>query len=732
MMLAWRSFIVQTDPDVMLGYNIVGFDLPYLINRTAALKIPNFCALGRVKGQLTALKKATFQSKAYGKRESFDAAMIGRVTTDMLVCIQREHKLRSYTLNSASAEFLDEQKDDVHHSMITTLYKGSDDDRRTLAKYCLKDALLPLRLSEKLMTFYNQIEMARVTGVPISYLLSRGQQIKVISQLYRKAKTEGFLIPYHKVEKQAGDDGVAYEGATVIEPKRGFYQAPVATLDFASLYPSIMMAHNLCYCALISKKDTVEGGGKLVLDVDYIRTPAGHLFVKPELQKGLLPRILADLLAQRKKAKTELKTEKDPQKRAVLDGRQLALKVSANSVYGFTGATIGKLPCLEISASVTAFGREMIELSKRIVEETYTVAGGYSHDAVVLYGDTDSIMVKFGTEDLATAMKYGREAAVLITKRFVKPISLEFEKVYWPYLLINKKRYAGLYWTNAEKYDKLDTKGIEVNRRDNFPYLPSVMSKSLNMLLIENNPEGAKAFVRQSISDLLQDKVDMSQLILSKQLSRAAKDYAGKQAHVELAARMAKRDPGSAPKIGDRVPYVITEAHKGAKAFEKSEEPIYAMENGLRLDIAWYIERMYKPLERIFGAVMGNVDSLFRGEHTRTIVRPQAVSGALSRFMKKTERCLGCAALLENEAAAVCEKCAPTAPLIYQQLLEEANEAEQKYARIWTQCQACQGSHHTTIDCSNNECPIFYERAKNKIVAGKTQKELAKFQNIAW
>ena len=144
----------------------------------------------------------------------------------------------------------------------------------------------------------------------------------------------------------------------------------------------------------------------------------------------------------------------------MLDGRQLALKISANSVYGFTGAQVGKLPCLEISGSVTAYGRTMIELTKNEVEKHYRIANNYENDAVVIYGDTDSVMVNFGVKTLERAMELGREAAEIVSAKFVRPIKLEFEKVYYPYLLINKKRYAGLYFTRPETYDKMDCKGV--------------------------------------------------------------------------------------------------------------------------------------------------------------------------------------------------------------------------------------------------------------------------------
>lgn len=408
---------------------------------------------------------------------------------------------------------------------------------------------------DKLMCLINYTEMARVTGVPFNYLLSRGQQIKVISQLFRKARDDGYLIPAYKGD--GGDE--QYEGATVLDPKQGYYDKPIATLDFASLYPSIMMAHNLCYTTLLDKR-TIDRL-QLVQDKDYVVTPNNNCFVKSSLRKGLLPEVLENLLAARKAAKADLKKETDPLRRAVLDGRQLALKVSANSVYGFTGATVGRLPCLEISMSVTAYGRQMIEETKRRVEEHYTTKNGYEHDAVVIYGDTDSVMVKFGVSKLSKAMEMGAEAAELVSKAFIRPIRLEFEKVYYPYLLINKKRYAGLYWTHPDRYDKMDTKGIETVRRDNCRLVRTVIETCLRKMLIDRDVKGAEEYTKQVIADLLQNKIDMSQLVISKALAKA--DYAAKQAHVELAERMRKRDAGSAPALGDRVAYVIVKGSKG-------------------------------------------------------------------------------------------------------------------------------------------------------------------------
>ncbi|CAN0578292.1 unnamed protein product, partial [Ectocarpus sp. 12 AP-2014] len=157
------------------------------------------------------------------------------------------------------------------------------------------------------------------------------------------------------------------------------YEEPIATLDFASLYPSIMQAYNLCYSTLVAGEDK----NKLKPD-QYLTSPSGDVFVKSEVTKGLLPAILDELLTARKQAKRDMAAATDPMEKAVQNGRQLALKVSANSVYGFTGATVGQLPCLPIASSTTSYGRDLLFRTRSYVEETYTVANGYDHDADVV------------------------------------------------------------------------------------------------------------------------------------------------------------------------------------------------------------------------------------------------------------------------------------------------------------------------------------------------------------
>ena len=754
MLMAWRDFLEQVDPDVIIGYNIANFDFPYLLDRAKHLKCIKFPYWTRLKSIQSHAKETNFSSKQMGNRDTKATNTNGRLQLDLLQLIQRDHQLRSYTLNSVCAHFLGEQKEDVHHTMITELYNGTPESRRRLAVYCLKDAFLPQRLMDKLMCLVNYTEMARVTGVPFNYLLARGQQVKFISQLFRKALEQNLVIP--NLRTDASDE--QYEGATVIEPTRGYYDVPIATLDFASLYPSIIQAHNLCYTTLLNKTSVEKL--HMVKDEDYIVTPNGDMFCTSKIRKGLLTQILEELLGARKRAKKELAVETDTFKKAVLNGRQLALKISANSVYGITGATVGKLPCLAIASSTTSYGRQMIEKTKEEVEKRYTIDNGYSHDAQVIYGDTDSVMVKFGPKDLEKAMDLGRDAATYVSDKFIKPIKLEFEKVYFPYLLINKKRYAGLYWTSPEKFDKMDSKGIETVRRDNCRLVQTVIETILHKILIDQDVQGAQeyvppssllhlplltvslsypSYVKDTISDLLQNRIDMSKLVITKALSKA--DYASKQAHVELVDRMKKRDAGSAPTLGDRVAYVIVKGAGGAKNYERSEDPIFVLENNMPIDTKYYLDnQLAKPLGRIFDPILGEkkAGQLLTGEHTRSISVAAPTLGGLMKFAKKTQTCMGCKKPLvgkEEMDGAVCSNCRPRTGELYTKTLTRVSELEVRFGRLWTQCQRCQGSLHNEVICSSKDCPIFYMRMKAKKDVEDAGKELKRFDfdaGAAW
>lgn len=230
----------------------------------------------------------------------------------------------------------------------------------------------------------------------------------------------------------------------------------------------------------------------------------------------------------------------------------------------------------------------------------------------------------------------------------------------------------------------------------------------------------------------------MAKLVITKAISK--NDYTAKQAHVELAERMRKRDAGSAPTLGDRVAYVIIKGSAGAKNFERSEDPIFVLENNVPIDTKYYLDnQLAKPLGRIFEPILGETKakSLLTGAHTRSVSIAAPSVGGLMKFAKKTQTCMGCKKPLVSKAeadGAVCASCRPRIPELYTKTLNKVSDLEVRFARLWTQCQRCQGSMHCEVICSSKDCPIFYMRMKAKKDVEDAGKEVGRFDKeaLAW
>lgn len=712
LLIAWRDYFLEINPDIVIGYNIKSFDFSYLFDRAEKLKITDFGKIGRGERISKVINKQQ-SSKMFGTFDAKEVTIDGRLIFDLFHIIRRDHKLRSYSLNSVSVHFLDEQKEDVPPSSMYSLQNGTKETRARIASYCLKDTYLPLKIFDKLNILINYSELSRATYVPIDFFSTRGASIKVLSQIYREASLSGYLIPDYDIT----DEPAPYEGGFVMDPLKGFYSNPIAVLDFTSLYPSIMISKNLCYTTLLTKEQYNTIGG--------IQSPTNNYFCSSETKEGLLPKVLKKLLKSRSETKKLLKQETNPILRRSLDGRQYALKICANSLYGFTGATTGQLPCIEISQSTTSFGRDMISLTKKLIEENFCKNSGFSHDSQVIYGDTDSVMINFFEKDLNKVFEMSKIVSKFVSDQFEKPVSLEFEKVYNPYLLINKKRYAGLIYTNPTNPDKIDTKGIETVRRDNCELVKTVVESCLKKILFEKDLEGAKNIVKEIIRDLYTDKIDLSQLVISKTFTK--NNYATKQAHTELAEKLKKR--GVSVGIGDRIPYVIVKGDRKMAAYEKSEDPVYVLENNLPIDKEYYIEQQIsKPVQRLFEPIMDNVSSLFHGEHTKVITRSVTMQGPMNMFVKTAEECVGC----KKSGTILCSSCRPNFPKLFFEIQNKLNEKTMLFNSCWTECQRCQGSIVNEVLCVNRVCPIFYKRTKIKNEIGLIADKLAKLRNLSW
>jgi DNA polymerase delta subunit 1 len=234
---SWAKFVRLVDPDIITGHNIEGFDFPWLLGRAGTLNLLEFAYQSRESTSPCSMKKSMRKGMFDSDVQEFQCT--GRIIMDMVKLIPKERSLRSYNLNTCAAQILGDQKEDMPHQMITPLWKQSKAGRARVASYCIKDSQLCIRLMDKLSMVYTYTEMARATGVTINTLIFAGQSAKVQSLLYRKANSLGYLIPFYKPESDVEDAEALYEGAVVIEPIRGFYESPVATLDFASLCKNI-------------------------------------------------------------------------------------------------------------------------------------------------------------------------------------------------------------------------------------------------------------------------------------------------------------------------------------------------------------------------------------------------------------------------------------------------------------------------------------------------------------
>lgn len=709
---AWKEYFLEENPDIVIGYNIKSFDFSYILDRAEVLGLKEFGKLGRTD-KISKIVNKQQSSRMFGTFDAKEIDIEGRLVIDLLHVIRREHKLRSYSLNSVSVHFLGEQKEDVPPSSIFDLQNGNKETRARIASYCLRDTYLPMRIFDKLNVLINFTELARATFVPVNFFFTRGASIKVLSQIYRESSRTGFLIP----DIDVTEESPPYEGGFVMDPLRGFYSDPIAVLDFTSLYPSIMISKNLCYTTMLTKEQYQKLGG--------IKSPSDNYFCSSDTKEGLLPRILKNLLKARKDTKALLKKTLEPSLKKSLDARQLALKICANSLYGFTGSLTGQLPCIEISQSTTAFGREMIAFTKKLIEDNFNKKNGFSHDAQVIYGDTDSVMINFNEKDIKKIFEISKVVSSFVSEKFEKPVSLEFEKVYSPYLLINKKRYAGLIYTNPDSPDKIDTKGIETVRRDNCELVKTVIENCLNKILFQKDLEAAKNYVKSIISDLYTDQVDLSQLVISKTFTKD--NYVTKQAHTELAEKLKKR--GIQVGIGDRIPYVIVKGDRKMAAYEKSEDPVYVLENNLPIDKEYYIEQqLFKPVQRLFEPVMDDVSSLFHGEHTKVISRGVTMQGPLNAFVKTNDECIGC----KKIGTILCTNCRSKFPALITAILRKFNEKTKRFNDCWTECQRCQGSVVNEVLCVNKICPIFYMRTKVKKEIVALDEKLKKLKDLSW
>jgi DNA polymerase elongation subunit (family B) len=524
-------------------------------------------------------------------------------------------------------------KDDVEpHELFHLHAHGGPAGRARIAKYCIQDCDLVLTLMAKLDTIVNARGMADVCKVPMEYVLRRGQGIKIFSAVVYYASQRDQILRV----QSAADFDTGYEGAIVLPPKIGMYlDQPISVLDFNSLYPSNMIAYNLSPDTVVCEREFDDEGRKIrhdgmsvdamaelkeagwiLEDIQYdTKDESGKVtgntvctFVQKDpakpMTEGVLPKTLDILLKKRKEFKEKMEDDKyDEAQRSVFNGLQLAYKVVANSVYGQTGSRTSPIRKLCVAASTTAAGRKALYRAKAIVEEEY--------GAQVIYGDTDSIFIQFPTKDVAESIRLGIASGKRITEAIDRrPYKIAYEKTFYPFILFCRKRYVGMmYEEDANAKPKRKEMGIVLKRRDNAPIVKDVFGGALDLLLKRGTVKQAQSFVAQKLLDVMENRVPLEKFIISKSLRDDYKNP-GQIAHRVLADRMAARDPGTAPKVGDRLQFVFVAENKNkGKQGDRIEEVGYVRTNKLTPDTSFYItNQIQNPVAQLFALCIEQLD----------------------------------------------------------------------------------------------------------------------------
>ena len=665
LLIKWKELMNELNSDIVTGYNIFGFDMPYIWDRAKELGILEEYSMGwgRLITRKTSLVEQKLSSSAMGDNILRYIDMDGVVLIDLLKVMQREQKLDSYKLDNVASIFLGDNKNDLKPQEIFTKFKGDSKDRCEIAKYCIQDCCLINRLIHKLKIMENNIGMGNVCLVPLNFLFRRGQGIKIFSLIAKQCMEKNSLIPTIKsYDNDVIDMEDGYEGAVVLDPKEAIYlNDPIVVFDYGSLYPSSMISNNLSHdCYLMDEKyrvtdpnieykniyyDIYEGKGDKKKKVGEKECT----FVQyKDGRKGIIADILDMLLIERKntRKKIEYKTINDGKntytgfctdkgdvynilnidtgenyniqketvvsiedtynsfEQDVLDSRQIAYKITANSLYGQIGARTSSIYLKEIAACTTATGREMIMLAKKFVEDNY--------GADVIYGDTDSIFCKFplkdedgnivlGKDALPYAIKMGKIVEKEIAKIMPKPQKLNYEKSLYPFILLSKKRYVGnLYETDVNSY-KQKSMGIVLKRRDNAHIVKKVYGGVIDIILKKQDLAASIEFLNEELKDLVEGKTSIQELVITKSIRASYKDPS-KIAHKVLADRIGARDPGNRPCVNERIPFVYIKTNNpNSLQGDRIENPEYITENNLTPDYLHYItNQIMKPILQLY------------------------------------------------------------------------------------------------------------------------------------
>ncbi|KAI9654687.1 MAG: DNA polymerase zeta [Trizodia sp. TS-e1964] len=764
------------DPDILTGYEVHGGSWGYLIERAGCKYEYNLVdEFSRVKSD----SKGRFgkENDRWGFNKTSTIRITGRHMINIWRSMRSELNLLQYTMETVAFHILRRRIPHYSYSSLTAWYKS--DSPQQMAKvlhYFLSRAQIDLEILEENELIARTSEQARVLGVDFFSVISRGSQFKVESLMFRIAKAENFMLVSPSA-KQIGGQNALECLPMVMEPASGFYNSPVLVLDFQSLYPSIIIAYNYCYSTCLGRLTSSRGENKLgftnfrrqrrllELLVDHITiSPNGMIYVKPEIRKSLLAKMLGEILETRVMIKNGMKgaNKNDKALNRLLNNRQLALKLIANVTYGYTSASFsGRMPCSEIADSIVQTGRETLEKAIALIHSVN------KWGAEVVYGDTDSLFVLLKGRSKDEAFDIGNEMVKAVTNINPRPIKLKFEKVYLPCVLLAKKRYVGFkYEFKSQKEPEFDAKGIETVRRDGTPAEQKIEEYALKLLFRTADLSQIKDYFQRQCDKIMRGQVSVQDFCFAKEVKLGSYSQNGVPTPGALVSALKMReDPRAEPHYGERVPYVIVAGAPGSRLIDRCVAPETLLEsNHLELDAEYYITKnIIPPLDRIFNLIGASTrawyDEMPKVHRIRQVDPAAAAAAAAAiaaaavtsrvggqpdanaqrtiEFYMQAALCVACGDKIEasyksKETVSLCKRCIRHKEIPLGSLQSRLREGQRKVLELESVCASCCGIQawgwgSEENRCDSQDCPVFYTRTKAR---GKLKRDIARIEPI--
>ncbi|MDR1954386.1 MAG: DNA polymerase II [Candidatus Methanoplasma sp.] len=563
----FADLIKKEDPDIITGYNIDNYDIRKILERSLANKMKDALPWGRDLGQPRVVNERFWRLK-------------GRIVVDAWWAVKRELRPKQETLNAVALQVLGESKLDVDPKKIDTEWKNN---REKVLEYCVKDAELALKILLKIGTVRKGMDLSTVAKLPLDDALNAGSSQLADSLLIREADRQKVGVPMTG-RREAGEH---IEGGYVHTMNPGLYHW-VCVLDFKSMYPSLIIAKNICFTTL-SPQGTITA-------------PSGARFLSPDKRVGILPKILKDLMKERDGIKERMRSVSDDVERKYLNGLQEAVKVLMNTFYGVFASSFYRFTDKNIGAAITAFARDNV---KRIINEVE------KEGITVIYSDTDSLFMQSPKHELDGSVDFGKGMA----KRFsTEGGTLEFEKLLEPLFSHGKKkRYVGrVAW--PVRTEELLVRGYEIRRSDSFDLQSRLLMELFEKILDEKNDE-ATALVKKTIQDTLAEKVDISDLVISRTCKGlSAYENPERMSNVQAANKMVKKGYDFIP--GMKVSWIVTDS----SVVPQGVEPYIsgAVFEG-EPDYRYYAERLAQTASRITEVFGWTEKDLMMGSQQMTL-----------------------------------------------------------------------------------------------------------------